>query len=396
MKPINPVPPSPNAETNNSTTTDVKNALSRVSDGLGYILMWSSSAFRLTSSDLQQRATDANLPQEIVDSIVPHTVTASVGLAISDTRWKRVKFNKRKIEANVLHVDQNGTQTIEFLGYSKIGDDGNAEGKRSQLDKVVIDNQGNWMHRGNSSEDFADTFISIVDHHLSHLGGNDVYEKVTRPVLKQLRSYRITRNNYYVAQTSENNDLINSLENFFGSIGYELVCLTQAMDGRTRDGLSNRASRDLQGRLDDVHKKIGDWKSQNRVHGRSQETVITRLGEIMTDAEGLESALGTDLKSLRDAITAAKQEALGIINSQAPAGVAPAVYSTIKAMLTDDRIMQKTDHGNVYLFKQELFKDFIKGNAFTAQADRATAALGYYSYVAQGLVILRPRAELSV
>ena len=389
--------PATSVETNNQTTTGVKKALERVSDGLGYLVMWSSKNFKLTPQEIRDRATDASLPQHIIDSIVPHTVVASIGLAIADSQWKRQKHNDHKIEAKVLHVDQNGTQTIEFLGYSTdLDSDGNEKGKRSQLDKVVIDGQGNWMFRGRSTEAFVDTFIDIVDHHLTHLGGNDIYEKVTRPMLKELRSCRITRNNYYVAQTTENNALINSLESFFSSVGYELVCLTQAMDGRTRDGLTSRASRDLQSRLEDVHKKISDWKSQNRVHARSQDTVITRLGEIMTDAEALEKSLGSDLQTLRDAINNAKLEAMGIISTQAPAGVAPAVYTTIKGMLTDDKIMQRTDHGNVYLFKQDLFSDFIKGNSFTAQADRATAALGYYSYVAQGLVILRPRKELAV
>jgi len=387
----------PQPITDNRRTQEVKSALSKVERGLGYLVMWGSGKFNsLSAADLQQRAVDAKLPQEIVDNISPHTVTASIGLSIVDTRWKRAKFNDERIEAKVLHVDQNGNQTIEFLGYDKDGSDGSAKGKRTHLDKVAIDSQGNWLHAGNADNDFCKTFMAIVDHHLNCLGGNDVYEKVTRPLLTTLRSCRIARNNYYVGQTTNNDDLLEAWDLFFASIGYELVVLTQAIDERTRQGLTSRASQDLQDRLEKVHDKIKTWKDQNRVHGRSQDTVIARLGEIMVDAEGLEKSLGSDLQSLRDAVTTAKKEALGIINSQAPSGIAPAVYAQIKAMLTDDRVMQTTEHGNVYLFQQADFDPFLKGTSLTVQADRVTASLGYYSYVAKGLVILRPRAELSI
>ena len=381
------------AITNNEATRKAEAAMQQVVQGCGYLVMWGGRSFQLTSAELQQRATDAGLPVSIVDNITSHTITAAIGLSLVDTRWKREKHNDHKIEAKVLHIDQNGTTTIEFLGYDKDGTDGSAKGKRTHLDKVVLDGQGNWMHRG--ANDFADTFISIVDHHVTFLGGNDIYEKVTRPILTELRSFRIARNNYYVRQNSQNSQLLDGWEKFFASIGYELVVLTQAIDERTKSGLSSRASQDLQSRLEDVHNKIKGWKDKNRVHGRSQETVITRLGEIMSDAESIEAALGGDLQTLRDAIISAKKEALGIINTQAPSGVAPALFAQIKGMLTDDKIMSTTDSGNVYLFQMAEFAQFMKGDRLTSQADRATAALGYYSFSQRGLVVLRPRAELT-
>jgi hypothetical protein len=382
--------------TNNAQTAQVTNTIQKVADGLGYMLMWVSSSIRLTPTQLQDFSKAAGLPQDITDSFENNSVKASVGRAISDRKTKSLTYNDNRVEVKVLNEDNNGNLTIEFLGYETEGDKTTKRGKRTHLDKVVVGSDRSWLFKGNGNYDECVLpFIERVNYHLDHLGGNDVYEKVTNPMLKELRAVRVTRNNYYVSQTDRNNARIECLDKFFNSIGYTLICLTQAIDTRTRDGISEQVSNTLKERLEGIQDKVTEWKSKNRVHGRSSETVLRELGDILVDTENLESNLGVTLKALKDTITTVKQEANGILDGQAPTGVLPAVFNDMKSLVSDSsKIQETTNNGNVYLFQVSEFGDYAKGTGLQASADRALNVLGYYSYVSQGYVILRPVQEL--
>ena len=171
--------------------------------------------------------------------------------------------------------------------------------------------------------------------------------------------------------------------------------MTQAIDIRTRDGISKQVQNTLNKRLEGISDKVSEWKDKNRVHGRSSETVLRELSDILVDTENLESSLDVTLKTLKETIQKVKDEANGIITTQAPTGILPAVYSDMKNFIADSsKIQKQTDHGNIYLFKVEDFGGYSKGTSLQASANKALANLGYYAFVSEGFVVLRPTKEL--
>ena len=159
--------------------------------------------------------------QEIVDSFVSNSVKAAVGRAIADRRTKSLQYNDARVEVKVLNEDNNGNLTIEFLGYDTEGSQSTKKGKRTHLDKVAIGSDRSWLFKGSGNYDeVVLPFIDRVNYHLDHLGGNDIYERVTNPMLKELRAVRVTRNNYYVSQSDRNNARIECLDKFYTKIGY--------------------------------------------------------------------------------------------------------------------------------------------------------------------------------
>lgn len=382
--------------TDNAETNTVTQTIQKVADGLGYMLMWVSSTVRLTPKQLREFSKDSGLPQDITDSFESNSVKAAVGRAIADRKTKNLTYNDARVEVKVLNEDNNGNMTIEFLGYDTEGTEKSKKGKRTHLDKVVVGSDRSWLYKGSGNyNEFVNPFIDRVNFHLEHLGGNDVYERVTNPMLRELRAIRVTRNNYYVSQTERNNARIECLDKFFNKIGYKLICLTQAIDTRTRDGISQQVSNTLKERLEGIQDKVSEWKSKNRVHGRSSETVLRELGDILVDTENLESNLGITMQALKDMISSVKDEANGILDNQAPTGVLPAVFDDMKKLIADtSKVRETTDAGNVYLFPVGDFGEYAKGTSLQASADKALNVLGYYSYVAQGFVVVRPVAEL--
>lgn len=384
--PTPPKPKQPNAANGNT--------ISNISQGLGYLIMWTGSTTQ-AYTDMQKFAVDAQLPSSITKDITQHTVAASLGLAKNDARWRKVLHNGYRVEVKQLsYDDKSGVHVMEFLGYS-IDDDGKSKkGKREHFDKVALDSNGAWIAKG--STEAAAEFIKLVDDHRSNLRGQDVYEKVTGPVLKMLKRVRIARNCYFVTNSKENNDLIDKLDDFFSKIGYSLICLTQKNDNRTKKGLTSQIKAELDSRMAEITSKVQDWKSKNRVHGRSSKKVFEELAEILEETKGIEKALSCSLQSLQDEILQVQTEANVIINSQAPTGVNDVVYNDFKTLLGNTKnVIEDTTHGAVLMCKASDLAQYVKGDKLNKSAVNVLKSLGYYHFMADGIIILRPIAELA-
>ena len=375
-----------------------------ISQGLGYLVMWAGSTTQ-TYQDMKQRAVDAKLPTSITENIVQHSVEAALGLAKNDARWKKVIHNDSRVEAKVLsHDPTTGTTVMEFLGYETTQDQkGGKKGKRTHLDAVAIDNNGSWLSKGKT--DIAKEFIALVDDHRAMLRGQDLYAMITAPTLKAMRRVRIARNCFYVANSKENNELIQSLDTFMASVGYNLICLTQKDDQRTKDGLTARIKEDLTERISDVVSKVADWKSKNRVHGRSSKKVFEELTAIFEDTKEMESALSVSLENLQKQIQSCRDEANVIIANQAPTGINTLIYDDFeKAMKRPGNLLQDTENGAIFMVslaekegneENASLSQYVNGDSLKKDAVRALKQLGYYSYIKDSLMILRPIAELT-
>lgn len=391
MAQVKPTPPKP------KTANPTQSLPQTISQGLGYLVMWSGSC-KETYNTLKTKAVDAGLPVEITKDISQHTVQASLGLAKGDTRWKKVLHNNYRVEVRELSRDTtSGVTVMEFLGYELTDDGQSKKGKRTHFDKVAIDDKGNWIGRGTT--EVAQSFIELVDDHRAFLRGQDLYEKITAPALKMMRRVRIARNCYYVANTPENNVLIDALDKLMASVGYSLVCLTQQDDQRTKKGLVAQITQDLNDRIATITDKVADWKSKNRVHGRSSKAVFEELAEIVEDTEGMEKALSISLQSLQDQIKQVQMEADVIINSQAPAGVNDLAFDDFQKILKGNggTVLESTPHGDIIMVIANDIKDHTNkaGDQLKKSAQQALKTLGYYSYMKDGILILRPIAELA-
>ena len=391
MAQVKPTPPKPKMA---NPTTSLPQTISQ---GLGYLVMWTGSC-KETYNVLQTKAVDAGLPVDITKDISQHTVQASLGLAKGDTRWKKVLHNGYRVEVRELSRDAtSGVTVMEFLGYSLEDNGTTKKGKRLHFDKVAIDDQGSWISRGTT--EVAAAFIDLVDDHRAFLRGQDLYEKITAPVLKLMRRVRIARNCYYVANTPENNALIDSLDKLMTSVGYNLVCLTQQDDKRTKQGLVAQITEDLNSRLSTVTAKVSDWKSKNRVHGRSSKALFEELAEILEDTEGMEKALSISLTNLQDQITQVRMEADVIIAGQAPTGVNDLAFDDFQKILKGNggTVIESTPHGDIVMVLAKNIKDHTnkQGDQLRKSAVEALKSLGYYSYMKDGILILRPIAELA-
>ena len=389
------VPQPPKPATKNNKNVNTGNVIDQVSQSLGYLVMWTGST-KQGHNELMKKAIDSGLPSSITSNIQQHTVPASLGLAKNDSRWRKVLHNGYRVEVKELSRDEtSGVTTMEFLGYELEDNGTTKKGKRTHFDKVAVDDNGDWIHKGTT--EVAESFIKIVDDHRANLRGMDLYAMVTSPTLHLMRRVRIARNCYYVANTPENNKLINSLENLMTNVGFTLVCLTQANDKRTKDGLTDRVENDLNDRISDVVSKVSDWKSKNRVHGRSSKKVFEELAEILSDSQEMEKALTISLKAIQDQIEAVRSEADVIISNQAPTGVNDVTYDDFQKAVNDpSNVLQQTEAGKILMLKGDELSDHISknGQSLKKGAIYALKSLGYYSYVAEGFVILRPIAEL--
>ena len=390
MAQVKPTPPKP--KTANPTTALPQT----ISQGLGYLVMWTGSC-KETYNTLNTKAVDAGLPVDVTKDITQHTVQASLGLAKADTRWKKVLHNSYRVEVRELSRDTtSGVTVMEFLGY-EVEDNGTTKkGKRTHFDKVAIDDKGNWIGRGTT--EVAEAFIDLVDDHRAFLRGQDLYEKITAPVLKLMRRVRIARNCYYVANTPENNVLIEALDKCMSSVGYTLVCLTQKDDQRTKKGLVAQITEDLNDRIQTVTGKVADWKSKNRVHGRSSKSVFEELAEILEDTQGMEEALSISLQTLQDQITQCKAEANVIVSSQAPTGVNDLAFDDFKSIINNPKnVLEDTVHGAIVMITTEVVKDYLNKDMTVLRKSAVSAmkTLGYYHFIKDQIMILRPIAELT-
>ena len=380
---IIPQPPKPKATVKPTTINH-----------LGYMVLWTGKTC-LPYQDMIQHAVDSGLPQEIVDGISQHTVAASLGLAKNDPRWRKVSHNGFNVEVKQISKSAKST-TMEFLGY-EVEDDGKTKkGKRTHFDKVAIDDKGTWLHSGTTK--VAQSYREIVEDHLANLRGQDVYEKVTSPMLKLMGRSSIARNCYFVPSSEENEILIDSLDKFFSAIGYELICLTQANDKRTKDGIVSRAMSGLNATMTKIADKVGEWKNQNRVHGRSSKKVFEELAEILTETEAIEDTLQVTLQELKDQISQVKAEANVIIGSQAPTGVNDLAYDDFKKLVNDSsKHLDQTVHGPIVMLKVSEIENYLTkdGASLRRSATAACKSLGFYTFIKDDLVLLRPIAELT-
>ena len=237
------------------------------------------------------------------------------------------------------------------MGFIKNGDDEKAKPTRDTIDKVVYDEKDKkWMSQGINGTTEAKEFCRIVDFHLSHYTASDVNTKVTTPMLKALNSCRIGSSSYFVRQTAANDEMVTNWSKFMSDIGYELFPVTAAKDLRTQGSLASGATAHMEKELDALVATVEKWEKDNRIHGRSKDACLDKLGILMENAEKVEEALQCKLTELTSAIDALQKQAMTIINSVAPNGVPPAIYEGIKNLLQRDRVLQETPHGKVYFF----------------------------------------------
>jgi len=377
---------------NNNNIDHISESMEKIADGFGFCCFWRTQSFRHTPFQLKDMARASGFSQTILDSFSEHSLKASIGLAKYDSQWKKIKFNNHNIEAKTVHVDDStGAITVEFLGYEKITDQ---EGKRTQVDSIVFDSYGNLLKTGVT--DASREFVRAVDHHMHFWGNNDIYDKVTKPMLKSMDALRISSSNYYVMKSPSNIEKIDKLKNFLSMIGYEFFTLTQAKDKQTQSALSAQVQDALASRISDAEAKVKKWNSQNRVHGRSESAMLTELHDILQLAEELERNLGSDLKGIKEMTANVRNEAKSIIHSQSPAGMNTMAYNYFKTMVEDDNnIAQKESYGNTYYVKVgDDNQEFIINDSLRADAKKVVESLGFYAVVAVGCIVLKPLKSL--
>ena len=411
VKKINPTAPSPKAQSSVAKTPEEKantiltikpktgrtasvRCLEKVSEGLGCLVNWKTGKTIWKASEIAAKAMSAGLPTEVTDTIKPNSTRMAVSVAIEDSKWKRMRKEGKKIEVSLVHEDKNGNQTYGFLGWEKDGNDENAKASRKQFDRVCLGSDRKWLYKGQTEE--AATFCNIVDFHLEHLSASDINTKVTTPMLGLLQSCRVGSASYFVRQTPENDELIEKWSSFMAEIDFELFPMTLAFDKRTQSSLVSGATADMTKRLEVQVNKIAEWKKKNRVHARSRDVALRELGKLMTDAELVEDALETKLKSLTDAINSAIDEANDIIKTTAPAGISAPIFAAMSKLLErEDKVLETTPHGKVYFFLVPEFTDFLANGKISPPARKCLRSLGYFHYIESGVVILRPLAEIT-
>ena len=372
-------------------TSSKSNALEDIANGFGFATFWKNLSFGYrTPADLEAKAV-ANPLQSFV-SFDPHTVTQAIQLACNDTSFKKIKHNDEKVEARLVHKDETAkTFTVEFLAYEKVED---KRGKRTQVDRVVLEmNNGSVLDSG--STDISSSWLQAFQKHLDNWSGNDVYTSVIKPYLKEMKAFRLSTSNYYVMNNARNQALLTELRTFLESVGYNLYTLTQAKDSNTQAALSAQVQDMLGDRLSEVNAKVQEWRSKNRVHGRSETSVMSELGDILTDAIELEKNLETDLKDLKSQLEAIRTEAEDILSGQAPSGVNPAVYAYFKKALVEEKSLAVTEKGMKFMITVgEDERDFLVGNKLKVEVEKALRDLGYYAFSYANMIIINPLAEL--
>ena len=393
---VTPQPPEPTT----ATTIEIKDSVSshtlkKVADGLGCLINWKTGKRTLTPHYVLEAAVHADLPTSIKSNVKRHSLTAAVNLVREDSRWKKEnKINGRVLEINMIFEDNNGNRTYELLAFDKTGKADKAVGNRYQYDKVVVDKVGAPLHSGQTDE--AKEFINLVNHHIIHLAPADINQMITTPLLHMMRAVRVGSASYFIRSSKLNDELVEKWANFFGKIGFELFPLTLAFDKRTQASLASEAGASIQRRIDDVGKKVDGWKKKNRVHMRSKDVALEELGSILKDLHEVESVLQLNLSGLEDAANALRKEALDIVQVQTPSGVSPTIHAALKAMLVEEKILERTDHGNIYFFMKKEWEQFHTPSTgkLTTSAKKSIKALGFYHFESDGIVILRPLAEL--
>ena len=212
-----------------------------------------------------------------------------------------------------------------------------------------------------------------------------------------MKAFRLSTSNYYVSNTQVNRDKLAELRLFLESVGFQLFTLTQAKDATTQFALTAQVEDMLQERIADVQSKVTEWKSKNRVHGRSEKAVLDELASILTDAKELESSLETELQSIKDELKVVEQEAQLILSNQAPSDLNPVCYEYFKGILADpNNIGAQTADGDVYMVSiSDENKAFCTSSGVKKYAERVINSLGYWAFMSSGLILLRPLSELT-
>ena len=269
-------------------------------------------------------------------------------------------------------------------------------GKRSQVDRVVINEDGSFLDSG--STEIAQTYLSLFQKHLDNWSGNDVYLQIIRPYLSDMKAFRLSTSNYYVTNTSSNVSKLAELRLFLEQVGFQLFTLTQAKDTLTQQALTTQVEDMLGERIADVQSKVTEWKSKNRVHGRSEKAVLDELASILADAKELESSLETELQSIKDELQDVEQEAITILSSQAPKDFNPLCYDYFKSVIDDEsNVTGTTEHGAIYMVSigQDNQDFFTKsGGDVKKYVKRVLHGLNKWAFVTSGLCIIRPLAEI--
>lgn len=375
--------------------------LKDIAQGFGFMVLWNNNGFGSRDPEALERIAkdgkvfgkkNPNNESFLIKEVTfeKHTVQTAVQLACNDSSVKAAKHNGEKIESKLVHTSEQGVRTIEFLGYEKVLE---KQGKRRQIDRVVIDDQGQCLDSG--STDVATSWISAFQKHLNNWNSNDMYSQVIKKYLSSMKALNITKSNYYVMNTPENLVLLDRLRVFMNQVGCELLTLTQAEDKNTQAALTMQVKDAVNARLDTVKVKLDKWKADNRVHGRSENAVMSELTDILTYASELQANLKTSMTDLIESVQAAQNEANAIINSQAPAGVVPAIYTYFQSLMVEDNVFDTGENGSSYMFNIDLSNsDLIENNTLSKEATKALKSLDYYGFMANNVVMIRPIAEI--
>lgn len=372
------------ADDTNTKIGSESKALKSIEQGFGFLVTWKKDGFTFMSPTLLT-AEAGKIPMQDFVNFEPHTVRQAIKLACSDRSFTKVKENGAKVEARLVHEDEEqGLYTIEFLSYQKKSE---KEGERNQTDRVVLDMNGSQLDSGTS--ELATTWLTAFQKHLNNWNGNDIYLHVINPYLKAMKAFPVSTSNYYVANNSRNQTLLSELRTFLESIQYKLFVLTQAKDSQTQEALSDQFNSILSERLQSVQNKVDEWRYKSRVHGKSEEAVLSELGSILTDAMELESSLETELKDLKSQLSTVRQEADLILNSQSPSGINPAIFEKIKQMVQTES-MDIGDGQKTWIFAmQDSLQGFVVGSKLRADVDKALHHLGFYGFINNGYICVK-------
>lgn len=373
-------------------TSSQSDALDNVANGYGFACFWKNVNFGYRPSSLLLELTKTHKVQSFVE-FVPHTVRQSIQLACNDSSFKKHKYNDEKVEARLVFEDEtNKLFTIEFLGYEKVEE---KKGKRTQVDRVVVEmDKGTIVDSGKT--DLAKSWLSGFQKHLDNWSGNDVYTNVIKPYLNHMKAFRLSTSNYYVMNNEANQAYLSELRSFLEAIDYKFFTLTQAKDGFTQQALTSQVEDMLGSRINEVNEKVQEWRTKNRVHGRSENAVMTELSSILVDAQELEKNLETDLKDLRAKLESITNEAEDILNGQAPSGINPAIYGYWKSKLVEENAIAVTDAGMKFIvtLEEENKESMLVGEKLKTEVSKILKELGYYGFAFDGMVIVNPLKEL--
>ena len=229
---------SPAQSTAQAQTSSKDSAMNSIAEGYGFATFWKNVSFGYKPvSQLEDARKTAPLKDFV--SFDAHSTKQAIQLACSDGSLKRVKYNDEKVEAKLVHFDdQAKLYTVEFLGYELVNE---KKGKRTQIDTVSIQEDGSILNSG--STDVGTTFLSLFQKHLDNWTGNDIYLQVIRPYLTDMKAFRLSTSNYYVSNTQANVAKLSELRLFLESVGFQLFTLTQAKDTATQFALTEQVKR---------------------------------------------------------------------------------------------------------------------------------------------------------